>query len=201
MKKASVFAKQMYREGKLKTCKDLDDGKKLTSNDRLSRSTLLTGSGLGEVTGDSELQRIHNENADRLNSMDEKEILEEKEKLLKTLGEICIFSEACSTNFDSRSDPKLIAFIRRKHKTEGAPAVHSSDTTTMSSMHTDERKDAPTVPIEVDSRWMHMDTVEAEKLEWMKDLPAASAARATDDSVREHSAPTSCESAERSEPE
>lgn len=77
----------MYRDGQLKTCKELEETKKPPSNNQqLSRSHLLTGIGLGEVTGERELQRIHDENSDRLKSMDEKEILAEKEKLLNTLG-------------------------------------------------------------------------------------------------------------------
>jgi hypothetical protein len=39
-------------------------------------------------------------------------------------------------------------------------------------------------PIEIDSRWIHMDNIEYEKLEWMKDLPKPSAQRTADDSVR-----------------
>ena len=53
-------------------------------------------------------------------------------------------------------------------------------------MEIDPAKPAATVPdpsIEVDSRWMHMDKVEHEKLEWMKDLPQPSVQRTTDDSV------------------
>jgi hypothetical protein len=77
----------MYRDGKLKTCKELEETKKSsTNNQQISRSNLLTGTGLGEVTGEREFQRIHEENLDRLKSMDEKEILAEKEKLLNTLG-------------------------------------------------------------------------------------------------------------------
>jgi hypothetical protein len=77
----------MYRDGKLKTCKELEEKKQtFTNNQPISRSNLLTGTGLGEVTGERELQRIHDENIDRLQSMDEKEILAEKEKLLNTLG-------------------------------------------------------------------------------------------------------------------
>jgi len=45
--------------------------------------------------------------------------------------------------------------------------------------------DHPTSPpIEMDSRWIHMDNIEYEKLEWMKDLPKPSAQRTADDSVR-----------------
>ena len=39
------------------------------------------------------------------------------------------------------------------------------------------------LPIEVDSRWVHMDKVEHEKLEWMKDLPKPAVQRTTHDSV------------------
>lgn len=76
----------MYRDGKLKACKELETTKNTSVNQTISRSSLLTGSGLGDVTGERELQRIHDENIDRLKSMDEREILEEKEKLLRTLG-------------------------------------------------------------------------------------------------------------------
>ena len=47
-----------------------------------------------------------------------------------------------------------------------------------------ENQKSTTVPVETDSRWLHMDKVEYEKLEWMKDLPTPSAQRAPDDSVR-----------------
>lgn len=39
------------------------------------------------------------------------------------------------------------------------------------------------LPIEVDSRWIHMDNIEHEKLEWMKDLPTPSIQRTTNESV------------------
>ena len=34
-----------------------------------------------------------------------------------------------------------------------------------------------TLPIEIDSKWVHMNNIEREKLEWMKDLPKPSAQR------------------------
>ena len=86
MKKASLFAKQMYRDGKLKTCKELEEKKVPSTNQSKSHSNILTGNGLGEVTGEREIQRIHQENIERLKSMDEREIFAEKEKLLNTLG-------------------------------------------------------------------------------------------------------------------
>lgn len=89
MKKASLFAKQMYRDGQLKACKELEEKKVSSSSTaKSSHSILITGAGLGEVTGERELQRIHDENLERLKSMNENEILAEKQKLLNTLGRI-----------------------------------------------------------------------------------------------------------------
>ena len=76
----------MYRDGKLQACKELGETKAKSTNRELPSSKLLTGTGLGDVTGEREIHRIHDENVDRLQSMDEKEILEEKEKLLSTMG-------------------------------------------------------------------------------------------------------------------
>ena len=47
-----------------------------------------------------------------------------------------------------------------------------------------ENQKSATVPVETDSRWLHMDKIEYEKLEWMKDLPTPSAQRVSDESVR-----------------
>ncbi|UJR33978.1 hypothetical protein I4U23_021394 [Adineta vaga] len=167
VKKASMFAKQMYRDGKLKTCKELGETKKIVNNEQVLHSTLLTGSGLGEVTGERELQRIHNENSERLKSMNEKEILEEKEKLLTTL------------------DPKLIAFIRKRNKKEDEGIVYRHETSNVQQMDTDDHKKITSLPIENDSRWLHMNTIEHDKLEWMKDLPTPSAQRTADESNSE----------------
>ncbi|CAF5192823.1 unnamed protein product, partial [Rotaria magnacalcarata] len=38
------------------------------------------------------------------------------------------------------------------------------------------------LPIDIDSRWIHMDSIEYEKLEWIKDLPKPSVQRTADDS-------------------
>ncbi|CAF0756663.1 unnamed protein product [Adineta ricciae] len=163
VKKASMFAKQMYRDGKLKVCQELEEKKSSIQNEKMSHSKLLTGCGLGEVTGERELQRIHNENVERLNSMNENEILEEREKLLKSL------------------DPKLIAFIRKRTKQEDEGLIYRPSASTAQPMDIENQK-STTIPIETDSCWLHMDKVEYEKLEWMKDLPTPSAQRAPDES-------------------
>ncbi|CAF2858976.1 unnamed protein product [Rotaria sp. Silwood2] len=164
VKKASLFAKQMCRDGKLKTCKELEETKISSTNQQISRSSLLTGSGLGEVTGEREIQRIHKENIDRLNSMDEKEILAEKEKLLNSL------------------DPKLIAFMRKRNRKEGEDIIRINEKSPVEKMDLDDQTTSTNLPVDVDSRWVHMDNIEYEKLEWMKDLPKPSVPRTVDDS-------------------
>jgi hypothetical protein len=54
----------------------------------------------------------------------------------------------------------------------------------MQKMDTDNQTTTTNLPIDVDSRWVHMNNVEYEKLEWMKDLPKPSAQHTVDDSVR-----------------
>ncbi|CAF1214756.1 unnamed protein product [Rotaria magnacalcarata] len=163
VKKASLFAKQMYRDGKLKACKELEQTKRPPMNQEISCSRLLTGIGLGEVTGERELQRIHDENIDRLKSMDEKEILDEKEKLLNSL------------------DPKLITFIRKRNK-KGEDIIRTVDKGNVEKMDVENETVSTQLPIDIDSRWIHMDSIEYEKLEWIKDLPKPSVQRTADDS-------------------
>jgi hypothetical protein len=96
VKKGSLFAKQMHREGKLQTCKDLDQSKDTTKQLNLPRSSILTGQGLGDVTGEREIQRIHHENVNLLTSMNESEILAERERLIKSLGKFVMVLKTIS---------------------------------------------------------------------------------------------------------
>ncbi|CAF3655986.1 unnamed protein product [Adineta steineri] len=167
VKKASLFAKQMYRDGKLKTCKELKETKITSTNQHIPRSSLITGTGLGEVIGERDIQRIHDENTERLKSMDENEILAEKDKLLNIL------------------DPKLIAFIRKRSKKEGDEIIRINEKTTAEKMDVDNQTEKTALPIEIDSRWVHMNNIEHEKLEWMKDLPKPSIQRTIDETNAE----------------
>ena len=81
-------------------------------------------------------------------------------------------------------DPKVIAFIRKRNKKEGEEIIRINGTATVQNMDIDKQTIPTTLPIELDSRWVHMDNIEREKLEWMKDLPKPSAQRTVDDSVR-----------------
>ncbi|CAF3946170.1 unnamed protein product, partial [Rotaria magnacalcarata] len=50
-------------------------------------------------------------------------------------------------------------------------------------MDTDKATASIELPMEVDSRWVHMDDIEYEKLEWIKDLSKLSAQQTSDDSI------------------
>jgi hypothetical protein len=78
-------------------------------------------------------------------------------------------------------DPKLIAFIRKRNKNEGEQEIiRINEKPIVQNMEIDHQTN---LPIEIDSRWVHMNNIEHEKLEWMKDLPKPSIQRTTDDSV------------------
>ena len=80
----------MYREGQLRTCRELEASKSTSNNGHISRSTLITGQGLGDITGEREIERIHSENLDRIRTMGENELIEEKEKLINSLGKLVV---------------------------------------------------------------------------------------------------------------
>lgn len=50
------------------------------------RPCLITGEGLGSQKSEEEVQAIHKENLEKLQSMSEEEILQEQERLLAQLG-------------------------------------------------------------------------------------------------------------------
>uniref|UniRef100_A0A8C3U881 RNA polymerase II associated protein 1 n=1 Tax=Catharus ustulatus TaxID=91951 RepID=A0A8C3U881_CATUS len=143
------------------------DGDFLTSQ----RPCLITGEGLGSQKSEEEAQAIHRENLEKLQSMSEEEILQEQARLLAQL------------------DPSLVAFLKsQRGNNEGQKkelkmepnrpeefveslisfiSVLEGKTDVSFSPHTDDD-----LPVKPRKEWIHMDNVEFEKLEWMKDLPS-----------------------------
>ncbi|XP_018086537.1 RNA polymerase II-associated protein 1 isoform X2 [Xenopus laevis] len=143
----------------------------------VDKPTLITGQGLGISAGQKEAQKIHEDNMKKLRSLSKEEIMQEQEKLLSQL------------------DPKLVAFLKSKKGKEPTDSssvqasqeprtVHleepqyysEEDTSGMSRSGSGEKKRAVAVsaddlPVKPQKEWVHMDTVEFEKLEWIKDLP------------------------------
>ncbi|KAM6201575.1 RNA polymerase II-associated protein 1 [Rhynchocyon petersi] len=136
---------------------------------------LVTGKGLMDHEAEQEAQNIHEENVARLQAMTPEEILQEQQRLLTQL------------------DPSLVAFLTSRnhaHKqsveeaTEGqkpggpsAGVVKEAMVPTSASQprKKNEQKPEPSgsiaLPMTPHNEWLHMDTVELEKLHWTQDLP------------------------------
>ncbi|XP_063803992.1 RNA polymerase II-associated protein 1 isoform X2 [Pseudophryne corroboree] len=154
---------------------DKSKSSQLPGEMRLPSSCLVTGKGLQSSGGLEEAQRIHEENVEKLKALSEEERKQEQDRLMSQL------------------DPKLVAFLRSKRENQTKPysgtkspagepqtvsleRPHSPTETNTSrqSPSTEENQSALSVedlPLKPQKEWVHMDTVEIEKLEWTKALP------------------------------
>ncbi|XP_072594423.1 RNA polymerase II-associated protein 1 isoform X4 [Vulpes vulpes] len=136
---------------------------------------LVTGKGLRSQDAEQEAQTIHEENIAKLQAMAPEEILQEQQRLLAQL------------------DPSLVAFLRSRSRTheqagekateEQRPGGHSVEVTgeelivPISAKEPRQEDDldpgapALALPVNPHKEWVHMDTVELEKLHWTQDLP------------------------------
>ncbi|XP_066885120.1 RNA polymerase II-associated protein 1 isoform X7 [Kogia breviceps] len=136
---------------------------------------LVTGKGLKSQEAEQEAQTIHEENVARLQAMAPEEILQEQQRLLAQL------------------DPSLVAFLRSHSRTceqaeekatgEQRPGGRSAEvigeepimpTSSSEPRQEDELEPgapALALPVTPQKEWLHMDTVELEKLHWTQDLP------------------------------
>lgn len=135
---------------------------------------LVTGKGLSGHEAEQEAQNIHEENVARLQAMTPEEILQEQQRLLAQL------------------DPSMVAFLRSHSHTweqarekvleqrPGGPSVPmTQEEPVMSASAREPRQDnelepgAPALklPVAPHKEWLHMDTIELEKLHWTQDLP------------------------------
>lgn len=150
---------------------------RLKGEGREEKPRLITGEGLRSSESLGEAQRIHEENVKKLKALSEEEIQREREQLFSQL------------------DPKLVAFLRSKGKdpnpkedsgasdTAGGPQTvgyesSGSAAMTKESVEIPEEKEenqsalsVDDLPVKPQKEWVHMGTVEFEKLEWIKDLP------------------------------
>ncbi|KAM4690515.1 RNA polymerase II-associated protein 1 [Rhinophrynus dorsalis] len=138
---------------------------------------LITGEGLRSAAGHEEARRIHEENVEKLKALSPEEIMQERNRLLSQL------------------DPKLVAFLKSKRENKVVREDSSTDRasadpqtfhleTTQSPSEKITSAQTPRgdgeklmdlsgddLPIKPQKDWIHMETVEFEKLEWTKDLP------------------------------
>ncbi|CAL1537312.1 unnamed protein product [Lymnaea stagnalis] len=141
-----------------------------TTETVLTGPCLIDGAGLSVSSRESESLKIHEENVEKLSSMSDAEIVEEQQKLLQMI------------------DPKIVEFVRNKRKIkEEEQAKKSGDASykdlTFSVQKEKKRQQKQDVaaieaelelPVKANKEWIHMTTVEKDKLEWMRDLPLPS---------------------------
>ncbi|XP_057331233.1 RNA polymerase II-associated protein 1 [Microplitis mediator] len=125
-----------------------------------------TNANQSNLIQDSLVSEIHKSNIEKLNNMTKEEILKEKSRLENTL------------------DPKLLEFLRAKKKsTVSEPKIKVEkskpvliDSKEETKMECETLPQEPPAPVSEiveqasDKGWVHMDKVEPEKLEWMKEI-------------------------------
>ncbi|XP_003214628.2 RNA polymerase II-associated protein 1 isoform X1 [Anolis carolinensis] len=156
---------------------------------------IVTGEGLRSLSGEQEAQNIHKENLERLKSMSKEQILQEQKQLLAQLdpnllaflksrhsttttkgGEEKMEHEKPWKSMHSAAQPApqqekgeiLKANLSQESIIEEDPDTEKSLRTEISTKMNVTDDDLPVKP---QKEWLHMDSVEFEKLEWMKDLP------------------------------
>lgn len=117
-------------------------------NDVPSSSCIITG---------SEKDQIHLENVEKLKTMSEKEILEEKERLIATM------------------DPAIVAFLRSKREKTKFAAKCSNTIAEKNEagkgVDVEEIEASKEILHQPKSeKWIHFNNVETSKLAWMKDI-------------------------------
>lgn len=157
----SLFAQNLERQGKLKSHYNLSQVYQPTAfrqNEKIkkieqhfktiqteSRKQIITGEGLGNT---KDVEQIHLENLELLSKMKPDEILQEKEKLMQQL------------------DPKILAFIKRKNQTTETNKLEDKIEDSKEKRPSDEEI-IEQLPFKPSKKWLHMDKIEYEKLEWM----------------------------------
>ncbi|NWS69898.1 RPAP1 protein, partial [Crotophaga sulcirostris] len=158
-----------------------DGGDFLTSQ----RPRLITGEGLGSQKSEQEAQAIHEENLKKLQSMSEEEILQEQERLLAQLDSslVAFLKSRRGGNEDQKKELKMEQNRPEEFVKSLPVAQHGvGSSLSMQELGLEEsvRKEENTkeeiteddLPVKPKKEWIHMDNVEFEKLEWMKDLPS-----------------------------
>lgn len=175
MKKKSLFAQNLERQGKLKSFYNLENihqtnnlatseqikeieknllkSKSDKENDLIQnsgayekRKQIITGEGIGNQ---NDVQSIHRENLERLSKMSQDEIKSEQEKIIQHM------------------DPKLVAFIRQKKFNEKHLLTEQTNPEDTEMSEEQKNQVIDQLPIKPDKKWLNMDKIEYDKLEWM----------------------------------
>ncbi|NXG68404.1 RPAP1 protein, partial [Baryphthengus martii] len=149
------------------------------------RPCLITGEGLGGQKSEQEAQAIHRENLEKLRSMSEEEIRQERERLLAQLDSslVAVLKSRRGGTKGQNKELKMEQnrpeeFVESQpvaqHGIEASLSVRESDLE--KSVRKEENRNIEItdddLPVKPKKEWIHMDNVELEKLQWMKDLPS-----------------------------
>ncbi|XP_071963478.1 RNA polymerase II-associated protein 1-like [Antedon mediterranea] len=141
-----------------------------------TRSNIVSGEGLQGEQGSVDLKVIHDENVKKMETMSEKEILEEQTRLLSML------------------DPNVVKFLQSKKASESPSPMETNQNENLEGVQisNEEKKMASSTSqekdnsgkevhniseevkhsaVDVKEEWVNMSAVETEKLAWLKDLP------------------------------
>ncbi|NWW49647.1 RPAP1 protein, partial [Pedionomus torquatus] len=146
---------------------------------------LITGEGLGCQKSKEEAQAIHRENLEKLQSMSEEEILQEQEKLLAQLDSSLVAFLKSRRGGSEGQKKELKMEQNRVEEFVGSLPVAQCGVRSCLSMQELGLEESvikqenmkveitdDDLPVKPKKEWIHMDNVEFEKLEWMKDLPS-----------------------------
>ncbi|NWU65977.1 RPAP1 protein, partial [Pterocles burchelli] len=149
------------------------------------RPCLITGEGLGGQKSEQEAQAIHKENLEKLQSMSEEEILQEQERLLAQMDpNLVAFLKSQRGGNEGQKKELKMEQNRPEAFVESLPVAQHGVESSLSmqefGMEESVRKEEnmkveitdDDLPVKPKKEWIHMNNVEFEKLEWMKDLPS-----------------------------
>ncbi|XP_054470154.1 RNA polymerase II-associated protein 1 [Anoplopoma fimbria] len=185
-----------HREQNLPTETSMDTDQCGAAHDHptaVSGPSLLSGQGLGVPDSSGETMRIHSENQAKLQAMSQSEILQEQNKLLSQLDPRLVdfvrsrkaqsvpssASASKQPRGKSSKDNFPLEDMSRESASSGA-AVLFQKPREVEMEREEGAEDLPTSPavtekdllLKPKKEWVHMDKLEPEKLEWMRDLPA-----------------------------
>ncbi|XP_068615577.1 RNA polymerase II-associated protein 1-like [Brachionichthys hirsutus] len=159
---------------------------------------LMSGKGLKGPEGSAETLRIHRENQAKLRGMSRSEILEEQQKLLSQLdpGLVEFVRARKAQSVPSSASPSkqpqgnsgegdftLKTVSRESHSSVAAVSLKPQEAAMEGEEEEEEQLPPPPpppaaavtgqdLPVKPQREWVHMNKMEPEKLQWMRDLPA-----------------------------
>uniref|UniRef100_UPI0037E7ED4C RNA polymerase II-associated protein 1 n=1 Tax=Semicossyphus pulcher TaxID=241346 RepID=UPI0037E7ED4C len=163
------------------------------ASENLSGSRLVSGQGLEGSDGSAETMRIHRENQAKLQAMSQGEILQEQKKLLTQLDPRLVEfvrsrkAQSVPSSASPSKQPRgrssegnfpLVSVSRESDSSSAAALSQKHQEVEMEGEEEEEEMPPPPavmeedLPVKPQREWVHMNKLEPEKLEWMRDLPA-----------------------------